>query len=254
MTPAVGTKMLGEMAMNRNVDTGRRIYDPTAPAGTIGRELLGNVARNFAPAEVVRNISEGQKSVGQTAAGFAGISFPKHNTRANQLAAQFVREKYSMTAVSPDQSDDWKEKREIIKGGPEKIKQAWREHKFSRAEALTALKNINHVEFEQHMKAITDDTDALKVWRVAEGNERQIAADVLRDRAVGRYVRAEYQKDEKQMASALALLKNFGYTEKDVATQHKPTGTVYPPLVKDYKARHKDTAKDNKAVSNELKK
>jgi hypothetical protein len=101
-TPAVQTKALAEMVLNRDLRTGQRLYDPHAPAkklaGQVGRQLV----RSVAPVSQGMDIAEGRTDVKRLMYSMIGVSFPLHG--AEKIAAQITAERLS--SLPPRDEDE----------------------------------------------------------------------------------------------------------------------------------------------------
>jgi negative regulator of replication initiation len=86
-----------EMAFNRDIRTGQRIYDPHAPGKVmteqIGRRLLASVA----PVDQGLQVAEGKLDVKKLMYSMVGVSFPLHG--AEKLASMINAER--MAALPP---------------------------------------------------------------------------------------------------------------------------------------------------------
>lgn len=92
-TPAVQTKALAEMVLNRDLRTGQRLYNPHAPAKQLAGQVGRQVARSVAPVSQGMDIAEGRTDVKRMMYSMVGVSFPLHG--AEKLAAQITAERLS---------------------------------------------------------------------------------------------------------------------------------------------------------------
>jgi hypothetical protein len=92
-TPAVQTKALAEMVLNRDLRTGQRLYNPHAPAKQLAGQIGRQVARSVAPVSQGMDIAEGRTDVKRLMYSMVGVSFPLHG--AEKLAAQITAERLS---------------------------------------------------------------------------------------------------------------------------------------------------------------
>ena len=92
-TPAVQTKALAELALNRDMRTGQRLYDPHASAGKLASQVGRQVMRSVAPVSQGMDLAEGRTDWKRLAYSMIGVSFPLHG--AEKIAAQITAERLS---------------------------------------------------------------------------------------------------------------------------------------------------------------
>jgi predicted 3-demethylubiquinone-9 3-methyltransferase (glyoxalase superfamily) len=99
-TPAVHTKAGVELATNRDLRTGRRIYDihaePRTMAWQVAHRLLGYVA----PLGSAERATEGESQRTRTALGFLGVQFRKHG--AEKIARDISYQHLNQEAPTPE--------------------------------------------------------------------------------------------------------------------------------------------------------
>lgn len=98
VTPAVQTKDAVELAVNRDLRTGRKIYDPHSKALTLAWQLLHKAAGSVAPLGNIEQAGEGQGK--RTALGFLGIGFRKHG--AEKISRDIAYSKMGTQAPTPE--------------------------------------------------------------------------------------------------------------------------------------------------------
>ena len=92
VTPAAHTKAAVELALNRNLYTGRKVYDASAPAGDIAKQVGRYAAQAVSPIQQASRVAGGRQSIPQFAAGLAGIR-TKVKTPAEKLAATLAMDR-----------------------------------------------------------------------------------------------------------------------------------------------------------------
>ena len=92
-TPAVQTKALAEMALNRDMRTGQRLYDPHAPAKKLASQIGRQGMRSVAPVSQGMDIAEGRTDAKRLLYSLIGVSFPLHG--AEKIAAEITAERLS---------------------------------------------------------------------------------------------------------------------------------------------------------------
>lgn len=139
-TPAVQTKAVAELIANRDFFTGKNIYDPTSDWYTqgqqVGRRLVESISPIGQASRVVEGGAEARKRFGW---GLVGVSFPK--TRAERLASQIAMGKTGTKAQSPEDREDYIERRDILdelrKGNRRPLMEAERTHAITPQQAHT---------------------------------------------------------------------------------------------------------------------
>lgn len=101
-TPAVQTKALAEMVLNRDLRTGQRIYNPHAPGKKLAEQVGRQVMRSVAPVSQGMDIAEGRTDVKRLMYSLVGVSFPLHG--AEKIAAQITAERLS--SLPPRDEDE----------------------------------------------------------------------------------------------------------------------------------------------------
>lgn len=110
ITPAIGTKALGEVLLNKDIRTGKRIYNPGDSWGDIAQEVTGRVSQSFGPSNEYQRASRN----GALKAGLSllSVGFHKHGgLRAAQLIAS---EKAGSRAMSPEDSAKYEARQEAL--------------------------------------------------------------------------------------------------------------------------------------------
>lgn len=100
ITPGVGAKLAFELATNRDIHTGRHIYNYPIPNWeTFGEQTGGRLMQSFGPADqITRSNRDGLE---HSALGMVGISFPEHG--AMKVADEIAETKSDREALSPEQ-------------------------------------------------------------------------------------------------------------------------------------------------------
>jgi hypothetical protein len=199
-TPAIQTKSAAELIANRDFFTGKNIYDSTADWETQGQQVGRFLAQTVSPIGQASRVAEGgaeaRKRFGW---GLVGVSFPK--TRAERLAAQIAMGKTGTKAQSPEDREDYVERRDILeelrKGNRRPLMDAERTHAITPQQAATikrrALRdpladtvyNFSVPEVKKVLEAAKED-----------GNEKQveILQRVIREKRLRMIQRGEFEK------------------------------------------------------------
>jgi GGDEF domain-containing protein/2'-5' RNA ligase len=90
-TPAVPLKTAAELAFNRDLRTGQRIYDPHVPLGRLGMQVGRRLAASVAPVDQGLQVAEGRTDWKKLMYSMVGVSFPLHG--AEKIAAQINAER-----------------------------------------------------------------------------------------------------------------------------------------------------------------
>ncbi len=191
-TPAVHTKSAIELAANRNLYTGRRLYDVHAPAGELARQVGGYLAQTISPIQQASRVAGGQRTPGQFAASLAGIRYPL-KTQAEKRLAEYMSEAAGTaprTAQERAASAEVARLRQGLATGklsPEDVRQSFTAGKIDLGQARGIVQDarggplgsVRHLPLDK----------ALNVWDVATPQERkQIAPLVLeKSRTLGNY-------------------------------------------------------------------
>jgi 2'-5' RNA ligase len=101
-TPAVQTKALAEIVLNRDLRTGQRLYDPHAPGKKLASQVGRQLARSVAPVSQGMDIAEGRTDWKRMMYSMVGVSFPLHG--AEKIAAQITAERLS--SLPPRDEDE----------------------------------------------------------------------------------------------------------------------------------------------------
>ncbi len=96
-TPSVGLQTAAELAFNRDLRTGQRIYNPHAPAGQLGGQIGRRLLESVAPVNQGLQMAEGRLDAKKLAYSMVGVSFPLHG--AMKIASQINAEK--MASLPP---------------------------------------------------------------------------------------------------------------------------------------------------------
>lgn len=176
-TPAVHTKALLQLAVNRDFFTGRRIVDWNADAETIGKQLARYGGQQLAPVSQGMQVAEGRRTLGQQVAGLTGIK-TKVPTPAEALARKFAAE--SAGTAAPDQDtlersylrkqyeSDLRDKKITLKD----LGHALTAGTITQQDAKTILQRAAHTPLQNEFKGLPIDK-ALRVWQKADDQERQ---------------------------------------------------------------------------------
>lgn len=182
-TPAVHTKALLQLALNRDFFTGRHIVDWNAPAKTIAAQLARYGGQNLAPVNQGMQVADRRRTMGQQVAGLAGI---KTNvpTPAGALARKFAAESAG-TAV-PDQDtlersylrkqyeNDLRDKKITLKD----LGQALTNGKITVQDTKTIIQRAVNTPLQNDFKGLPIE-QALRVWQKADAQEQQSLRPLL---------------------------------------------------------------------------
>ncbi len=100
ITPAVHTKAAVELATNRDLRTGRKIYDVHAEPRTLAWQVAHRLAGYVAPLGSAERAIEGESQRKRTALGFLGVRFAKHG--AEKIARDIAYQKLGQEAPTPE--------------------------------------------------------------------------------------------------------------------------------------------------------
>ncbi len=89
-TPAVPIKLAGELAFNRDLRTGQRIFDPHAKPKDLTEQVGRRLAASVAPVDQGLQVAEGRMDWKKLMYSMVGVSFPLHG--AQKIAAQINAE------------------------------------------------------------------------------------------------------------------------------------------------------------------
>lgn len=176
-TPAVHTKALLQLAVNRDFFTGRHIVDWNADAKTIAKQLARYGGQNLAPVNQGMQVTGGRRTFGQQVAGLAGIK-TKVPTPAEALARKFAAE--SAGAAAPDQDtlersylrkqfeNDLRDKKITLKD----LGRALTAGTITVQDAKTIVQRAVRTPLQNEFKSLPIKK-ALQVWGKADAQERQ---------------------------------------------------------------------------------
>lgn len=172
-TPAAHTKAAAELALNRNLYTGRKIYDPNAPAGEIAQQVGKYASNTISPVQQASRVAEGRQTIPQFAAGLAGIR-TNVKTPAERLASSLVLDRMPLTPPKPRAN-----------GTP------------SNSQTPPLVRDFKRLPIE----------DGLKVWAAASDAERQTLRPLLEAKASNldraKYTPAEWKALSGKIRSAI---------------------------------------------------
>jgi len=187
VTPAAHTKAAVELALNRNLYSGRKIYDTSAPAGDVAKQVGRYAAQAVAPVGQASRISEGRQSIPQFAAGLAGIR-TKVKTPAERLASTLAMDRSPLGPGNEDQ----RQANELARSYEQKIRdgemrtqelgKAVNRGELTEEQAVKILRNSQTPPLVRDFKQLPID-EALKVWNKASTSERKILRQVLENKA-----------------------------------------------------------------------
>jgi len=176
-TPAPLTKTLFETAINRDLRTGRHVYDWSAPAGTIGKQLARNVGHVIAPLDQLEQVSENRRTAGQQIAGLFGIR-TKVPTLAETIARRYASDAAGDSAQDPDTVQEFFLRRkyeDALRSGQmttKELAEARRAGDITSADQLQILKRASRTPLQNSFRSLTPE-QALRVWDAATAEERQ---------------------------------------------------------------------------------
>jgi hypothetical protein len=182
-TPAVHTKALLELALNRDFFTGRNIVDWSAGAKTIGKQLARFGGQNVAPVNQGMQVADRRRTFGQQVAGLAGIR-TNVPSAAEALARKFATE--SAGSAAPDQDtlersylrkqyeNDLRDRKITLTD----VGHALTSGKITVQDAKTIIQRAVHTPLENEFKGLPIEK-ALQVWQKADDQERQSLRPLL---------------------------------------------------------------------------
>lgn|GEM_PF-2373189 len=182
-TPAVHTKTLAELALNRNFYTGRRIYDTSAPAGEMVKQVGEYAAKQVAPIGQAARISEGRQTIPQFVAGLAGIH-THVRTPAERLAMRLAMERTPASDPAAEIPAKVKLARDLedqLRQGsisPKRLGSLVRGGQLTVEQAVKIYENSQTPMLEHDFRQLPIE-DALRVWTKADAGERKMLRSAL---------------------------------------------------------------------------
>jgi 2,3-bisphosphoglycerate-dependent phosphoglycerate mutase len=185
-TPAVGTKTAVEVLANRDLYTGRNIYDPTADAETqvqqVGRKLAEAVSPIGQGSRMMEGGREGRK---RFAWSLAGVSFPK--SRSERMAQQIALRKSGTQAQTLAERDISAEHRTILdelrKGNDKPLEKALDKRELTAAQASELRMRARRSSLEDTVHGFSY-AEVWKVYQAAKADNDQAAMEQL-ERVLG---------------------------------------------------------------------
>ena len=186
VTPAAHTKAAVELALNRNLYTGRQIYDTNAPVGDIGKQVGRYAAQAVSPIQQASRVAGGRQTIPQFAAGLAGIH-TKVKTPAEKLASTLAMDRLPLGPGSEDQ----RQANELARNYEQKIRDGeMRTQELGKAvnrgdlteeQAVRVFRNSQTPPLVLDFKRLPID-DTLKVWNKASTDERKTLRPILENK------------------------------------------------------------------------
>jgi len=182
VTPQVATKAGLELALNREIDTGRQIYDIHAPAGTIARQVGRKVVGAVAPLEAGARVAEGRVEPQEYAASLFGVRKARHG--AEKIAADIAASHVPTKAADYEKAQRTREMHQAI--------DAMREGDWTKATAYRQAykpplkewegmrREARQPELVTRLKRGFSLEESLAVWDVATPEQRKTILPVLR--------------------------------------------------------------------------
>jgi hypothetical protein len=211
-TPAVHTKALLQLALNRDFFTGRHVVDWNADAKTIAAQLARYGGQQLAPVSQGMQVAERRRTLERQIAGLAGI---KTNvpTPAEALAQKFAEESAGSSAPAQDTlersylrrqyEDDLRNRKITIQD----LGHALTAHTITPEDAKIIVERAAQTPLQNALKTLPIEK-ALRVWDKADPQERASLRPLLRAKAQrmtpGRFTHDQW---EKVRAGIIAALK-----------------------------------------------
>jgi hypothetical protein len=181
-TPAVHTKALLQLALNRDFFTGRHIVDWNAPAATIAKQLARYGGQNLAPVNQGMQVADRRRTLGQQVAGLAGI---KTNvpSPAEALARKFAAESAGTGAdqdtlerayLRKQYENDLRDRKITLQD----LGRALTTGTLTKQDAKTIIQRAVHTPLQNDFKGLPIE-QALRVWQKADGQEQQSLRPLL---------------------------------------------------------------------------
>lgn len=174
ITPAPQTKAAVEVASNRELYSGHRVYDPHAnwqtEAQQIGQYLLDNSGQI---GQVYRAVRGSHEQLGKF--GYEQIGIQKAKTRAEKTASDIAAEKMGSQALTPDEEELYGHKREALeelrKGSAKLLNQLQSAGKISPAQAQRIRERARLTPLQDKVKPFTY-AEFMQVYRAASPAEK----------------------------------------------------------------------------------
>lgn len=182
-TPAVHTKAAVELALNRNLYSGRKIYDTSALAGDIAKQVGRYAAQAVSPIQQALRVAGGRQTIPQFVAGLAGIR-TKVKTPAEKLASTLAIDRSPLGPGNEDQRQanalarSYEEKIRNGKIPTQELGKAISRGELTEEQAVKIFRNSKTSPLERDFKQLPID-DALKVWNKASTDERKTLRPIL---------------------------------------------------------------------------
>ncbi len=226
-TPAVHTKALLQLAVNRDFFTGRHIVDWNADAKTIAKQLARYAGQNIAPVNQGMQMTEGRRTVGQQVASLAGIK-TKVPTPAEALARKFAAESAGTSVPDQDTVERAYLRRQYENGlrdGKMTIQELARAvgaGKITGQDTKTILQRAARTPLQNSFKSLPIEK-ALQVWQKADPHERQSLKPLL-------IAKAERLNPDRYSPAQLKDLREkfIGALRNSIPTA--PAGRAFPAL------------------------
>jgi len=115
MTPNPLTLGLTQLAFNRDLRTGRRLWDPAADWGTVGTQLMAYLKEQALPqGQQIERAAHSDEGWKKFAWNQADVNLPKHG--AEKLAAEIASSKMDTSAWTPEERERYYARQQALEG------------------------------------------------------------------------------------------------------------------------------------------
>ena len=176
-TPAAGTKSAVELAFNKDLRTGRDIYDSSAPARTIAKQVGRYALKSVNPVGMGMDLESGKKTLKQLGAGLFGVK-TNVQTPAEALASRLLAK--SMGTAAPDEDTleratmrrTYEQRLRDKEITPADVAKDRASGKLNAHDQEIILRNAARTPLQNAMRNLGPE-EALKVWNKATPEEQQ---------------------------------------------------------------------------------
>jgi hypothetical protein len=186
-TPAVLPKTVAEIAFNRDLYTGGRVYDRHDTNANIAHDIGKHTVGALGPMQQAQKAERSETPARDLLMNQAGVTFPKSETQSTavRLMHELLRENMAMTPEMQRELDD---KRARIESGD-----------LTQKERKAQLKKQSMDELSYYLPHLERYSDIKKVFNAATPEEKAVIRPIMLKKAVS-VMRSNPMEGERQGA------------------------------------------------------